>query len=50
MKMLTGYKEIPKKTLSCQTAVLDFLKSSVETRASPFVPLDIEDDDPNNQL
>jgi len=49
MRMLTGYKEIPKKTFSCQTTVLDFLKSSVETRASPFVPLDIGDDYPNNQ-
>ena len=33
MRMLTGYKEIPKKAFSCQTTVLDFLKSSVETRA-----------------
>jgi hypothetical protein len=46
--MLTDYKEIPKKTLSRQTRVLDF-KSSVETRASPLVPLDIGDDDPSNQ-
>ena len=49
IRMLTGYKEIPKKTLSRQTTVLDFLKSSVETRASPFVLLDIGDNDLNNQ-
>jgi hypothetical protein len=47
--MLTGYKEILKKTLSRQTTVLDFLKSSVETRALPFVLLDIGHYDPNNQ-
>jgi hypothetical protein len=49
IRMLTGYKEIPKKALSRQTTVLDFLRSSVETRASPFLLLDIGDDDPNNQ-
>ena len=48
MKMLTGSKEIPKKTLSRQTTVLDF-KSSVETCASPLLLLDIGDDDPSNQ-
>jgi hypothetical protein len=46
--MLTGNKEISKKTLSRQTTALDF-RSSVETRASPFILLDIGDDDPNNQ-
>lgn len=46
--MLTDYKEIPEKTLSRQARVLDF-KSSVETRASPLVPLDVGDDDPSNQ-
>jgi hypothetical protein len=47
MRMLNGYKEIP-KTSSRQSTILDF-KSSVETRASPLVLLDIGDDDPSNQ-
>jgi hypothetical protein len=49
MRMLTGYKEISKKTLSRLTTVLDFFMSSVESRASPFVLTDIGDDDPSNQ-
>ena len=48
-RVLTGYKETRKKTLSRQATVLDFFKSSVETRASPFVLLDIGEDNPCNQ-
>jgi hypothetical protein len=51
MRMLAGYEEIlmeKKRSLSCQNSVLDFIKSSSGTRASPPVLLDMEGDDPHD--
>jgi hypothetical protein len=40
---------VKKRSLSRQTSVLDFFKSSSETRVSPPVLLDIGDDDPDDR-